>query len=111
MKAAQIVTSHQPHELGGGCAVTQQAERIDGVDQARLLLNIGHPHARMAKGKRLRRRQARRIIAMRRLEWIASRNDPPHPIELQSRERGFRNVKVSCMRRIKTSSKQPDPQT
>ena len=109
MEAGQVVSAHEPDKVRLRRPFHDGSKRVRGISQTKLRLDVGHDHAWVC-GERPRRGKARVEIAMRGLERIAARDDPPDPVEAQPPHSGFSNMHMAGMGRVEASAKQANAQ-
>src|SRR5690348_1413952 len=109
MKAAQVVGTHDPDETDARAAADQPADGVIRVSRLDDGLEAGHVDARVMReraGGGNSRRQRREAIRV--LERIAGRDQPPDTVEAETLHREQRRADVRFMGWIERSAKQAD---
>ncbi len=110
MKTPQIVRAHDPDESDAGASGQQPRYRIVGVSRLNDSFETGDVDARMA-GKRACGGYSigEWSKAPRVFERVAGRDQPPDTIQPQALECEQRRSQMGLVRRIESSTEQPDP--
>ncbi len=110
MKTPQIVGAHDPNESNTRAACHQPGYRIVRVSRLNDSFEARNVDARVMREGACRgdsggqRRQAACV-----LERVSGRDEPPDAIELESLQGKKGGAKMSLVRRIESSTEQPNP--
>src|SRR5579859_5826500 len=105
MEVRKAIGSHDPNEPNFWESLFERAHRVDRVGAAEPGFDIRNDHAR-ALGECAGGGHALRQIGgfMVGLERVLRRNEPNHPIQLQSPLGGLRHVGMALVRRVERTS-------
>ncbi len=109
VQVLQAVGAHDPDEGDAGIAGLQGADGVDGVAHAQPGFRIGHDHARPPRHGAGRGHPPRQLRRRARLQGIAWRDQPDHPVQPQPLQRRLGHMRMALVRRIEGAAEQPDP--
>ncbi len=106
MELSQIIRAHDPDKPHFGIKTPQFGQRIRRRPRSCQRLDIRHLDPRVLQQPACRRHSLRKRRRPPRLQGVARRHQPPHPIQPKRLHRLERDMHMSMMRRIKRSTEQ-----